>query len=151
MSKMHSRARGKSGSNKPLQKITPSWVPLQKKELELLIVKLAKEGHSSSRIGLMLRDSYGIPDVRSAIGKRMLVLLGEKNLTPKMPEDMTALIRKSVLLRKHLELNKQDEAAKRGLLLIDSKIKRLAKYYKRSKKLSVTWKYDPDKVSLTTE
>jgi small subunit ribosomal protein S15 len=151
MAKMHSRARGKSGPNKPLTKTTPTWVPLKKKELELLIVKLAKEGHTSSKIGLLLRDSYGIPDVRSVIDKRILELLAEKNLTPKLPEDMTSLIRKSVLLRKHLELNKQDEAAKRGLLLIDSKIKRLAKYYKRIKKLPVTWKYDPAKVSLTTE
>lgn len=148
---MHSRARGKSGVNKPLQKTTPTWVPLKKKELELLIVKLAKEGHTSSKIGLMLRDSYGIPDVRSVIGRRMQELLKEKSLTPKTPEDVSALMRKSVLLRKHLEINKQDEAAKRGLLLIDSKIKRLAKYYKRIRKLPVTWKYDPEKVSLVTD
>ncbi len=149
MAKMHSRARGRSGSNKPLQKTTPTWVALQKKELELLIVKLAKEGNTTSKIGLLLRDSYGIPDVRSIAGKRIGEIVAEKNLAPKIPEDMSSLIRKSVALRKHLELNKQDEAAKRGLTLIESKIKRLAKYYKRIRKIPIKWKYDPEKSSLT--
>lgn len=148
MAKMHSRGRGRSGSNKPLQKRTPSWPQMKPKELELLIVKLAKEGNSASRIGLMLRDSYGVPDARSVIGKRISALLTEKNLTPKLPDDLIACIKKSVMLRKHLELNKQDESAKRGLLLTDSKVKRLAKYYRRIKRLPVTWKYDPQKSSL---
>jgi small subunit ribosomal protein S15 len=151
MAKMHSRARGRSGSNRPLHKTTPSWTPLQKKELELLVVKLAKEGNSPSKIGLMLRDSYGIPDARPVLGKRVTELLVEKNLAPKLPEDLQALMRKSVLLRKHLELNRLDGPAVRGLLYTESKIKRLAKYYKAIKRLPLDWKYDPEKIKLVTE
>ncbi len=151
MAKMHSRARGKSGSNRPLNKSQPSWTPLQKKELELLVVKLAKDGNSPSKIGLMLRDSYGIPDARPVLGRRITELLTEKSLMSKLPEDLQALMRRSVLLRKHLELNRQDQPAKRGLLLTESKIKRLAKYYKAKKRLALDWKYDPEKIKLITE
>lgn len=151
MAKMHSRARGKSGSNRPLITTQPSWTPLQKKELEMLVIKLAKEGNSPSKIGLMLRDSYGIPDARPVLGRNITRLLEEKSLAPKLPEDLQALMRRSVLLRKHLELNRQDQPAKRGLLLTESKIKRMAKYYKAIKRLALDWKYDPEKIKLVTE
>ena len=78
MAKMHSRKRGRSGSKKPLHKTKPSWLRMKEKELELLIVKLAKEGKSSSVIGLELRDSYGIPDVKTVTGKRIQEILKEK-------------------------------------------------------------------------
>ena len=41
MAKMHSRARGKSGSTKPLKKV-PSWAPYKGPDVEKLIVKYAK-------------------------------------------------------------------------------------------------------------
>jgi small subunit ribosomal protein S15 len=151
MAKMHSRARGKSGSNRPLQQQQPSWTSLQKKELEMLVIKLAKEGNSPSKIGLMLRDSYGIPDARPVLGRSITAALTEKNLAPKLPEDLQALMRRSVLLRKHVELNRQDQPAKRGLQLTESKIRRLAKYYKTIKRITLDWKYDPAKIKLITE
>ena len=43
MARMHSRKRGKAGSKKPMKKVLPLWVRYKAKELELLIVKLAKE------------------------------------------------------------------------------------------------------------
>lgn len=151
MARMHSRKRGTSQSHRPLNQQVPTWTRLSEKELEMLIAKLAKEGKSASEIGLILRDSYGVPSVKLILGKKIQQILDEKKLLPELPEDLMALIRRSVLLRKHLETNKQDMGAKRGLLLIESKIKRLSKYYKEAKKLEPTWKYDPTKIRIYTE
>lgn len=151
MARMHSRKHGKSGSTKPTKKVLPSWCKYKTKELELLIVKYAKEGKKPSQIGIYLRDEYGIPDVKLITKKSISELLRERNLLGKIPEDLMALIRKAVLIRKHMEENKKDMPAKRGLQLTESKINRLAKYYKNSGKLEQGWKYDPSKVRLYIE
>ena len=151
MARMHSRARGKSGSTKPSKKVVPSWLKYKSKEVELLIVKYAKEGMNPSHIGVYLRDEYGIPDVKLVTKKSITQILKEKNLLKEIPEDLMALIRKAVLIRKHLGENKKDMPAKRGLQLTESKIKRLTKYYKRTGRLPMTWKYDPDRIKLVVE
>ena len=151
MAKMHSRGRGNSGSKKILKPTKPTWVRYKPKEIELLVGKLAKEGKTSSEIGIILRDSYGIPSIKLITGKRLQEVLEEKKLGPKLPEDLLALMKRSVLIRKHLENFRQDMTAVRGLQLTESKIKRLVKYYKRIDKLVPDWKYDPSAVKLYTE
>ena len=148
MARMYSRKRGKSGSKKPIKKTIPTWLGYKPKEVELLVVKLAKEGKSSAEIGMILRDNYGIPSVQLICGKSITVILKEKNLLPELPDDLTALIRKSVLVRRHLEENNKDMTAKRGLILTESKIKRLVKYYKRTGKLPSEWKFDPSRAGF---
>jgi small subunit ribosomal protein S15 len=151
MARMHSRDKGKSGSTKPAVLTSPSWLQYKPKELELLIVKYAKEGKTPSQIGMFLRDEYGIPDIGVITGKSMTAILAEKKLLAEIPENLMALIRKAVLLRKHLEENHKDQPAKRGLKLTESKIMRLVKYYKRVDMLPVSWKYDPEKVKLSID
>jgi len=151
MARMHSRAKGKSGSTRPAKTTTPAWVALKPKEIEMLIVKLAREGVGASRIGLVMRDEYGVPDVKQILAKTITELLAEKELRPEIPEDLMALIRKSVLIRKHLEENKKDETARRGLTLTESKILRLSKYYKGTRRIPKTWKYDPETIKLQVE
>ena len=151
MARMHSRARGKSGSNKPTKKVTPGWVQYKAKEVELLIVKYAKEGKQPSQIGLFLRDEYGIPDVKILTGKTISQILKEKNLGLELPEELMALIRKSVLLTKHMEINKKDFSSKRGLYLTNSKINRLVKYYKVKGKVPQDWKYDPARFKMLAQ
>jgi small subunit ribosomal protein S15 len=148
MARMHSRKKGKSGSHKPIKKTIPSWVSHDKKEIELLILKYGKEGKTASEIGMYLRDEYGIPYVKAITGKSITTILKEKELTKEVPEDMMALIKKSIQIRKHLEENHKDQTAKRGLKLTESKINRLAKYYKANKIIDSKWKYDPEKVKL---
>jgi len=150
MARMHSKKKGKSGSKKPYSK-SPSWVRYNPKEIELLIVKLVKEGKTASQIGLALRDTYGIPDVKKITNKKITKILAEKKLSAKLPEDLMALIKKDIAVRKHLERNSKDETAKIGLTLTESKIKRLAKYYKRAEKLPEEWKYDPKRVRFYIE
>ena len=145
---MYSKKRGRAGSKKPLQKDKQSWVRYKAKEVELLIGKIAKDGKPASKIGVMLRDTYGIPSVKLIVKKRILQIMSEKNVAPTVPEDLMALIRKNISVKKHLDSNKQDQTAVHGLELTESHIRRLVKYYKRTKKLPSDWKYDPSKIKL---
>ncbi|MBW2974522.1 30S ribosomal protein S15 [Candidatus Woesearchaeota archaeon] len=151
MARMYSRRKGKAGSNKPSQPSTPSWVRYKEKEIELLITKLAKEGKSSSHIGMVLRDTYGIPNASMIIKKSITGLLKEKDLLSEIPEDLLALIRRSIAINKHIESNKKDETARRGLILTESKIRSLIRYYKKTGKLSSDWKYDPKRAGMFAE
>lgn len=151
MARMYSRKKGKSGSTKPTKIVQPTWLGYKGKEVELLIVKLAKEGKNAGEIGMVLRDSYGIPDVKLVTKKTISAILEEKGLAPKLPDDLMAIIRRYVKLRKHFESNRQDMTAKRGMQLAESKIRRLVKYYKSVGKLPLGWKYDADSIKLYVE
>lgn len=151
MARMHSRKKGVSSSTKPSRKVAPGWLKYKSKEVELLIVKYAKEGKNPSQIGIYLRDKYGIPNAKLVTKKSISQILKEKKLLKEIPEDLMALIRKAVLVRKHLGENHKDMPAKRGLQLTESKIKRLTKYFKQKGKLPLTWRYDPKRIKLVVE
>ena len=68
-------------------------------------------------------------------------------LAPEIPEDLYHLIKKAVSVRKHLERNRKDKDSKFRLILVESRIHRLARYYKRAKKLPPTWKYESSTAS----
>ena len=150
MARMHSRKKGKSGSKK-IVRASYTWMSYKPKELELLIVKLAKEGNTTSQVGIILRDAYGVPDVKAITEKSISQILDKKGIMPKLPENLTALLKKVVSEQKHLSLNKHDNTAKRGLMLTESKIKRLVKYYKTVGKLPDSWNYNPNNVSMLIE
>ncbi len=63
-----------------------------------------------------------------------------KGLAPQIPEDLYHLIKKAVAVRKHLEKNRKDKDSKFRLILIESRVHRLARYYKQAKVLPPTWK-----------
>lgn len=151
MARMYSRRKGKAGSKKPVKKTIPVWERYKQKEIEMLVSKLAKEGNSASKIGIILRDTYGIPDIKTVCKKKLSKVIEEKGIKKALPEDMVALIRRTVMLRKHLESNRKDMVANRGLQLTESKIKRLVKYYKRTGKLAAEWKYEPEKAGFYIE
>lgn len=143
---MYSRRRGKSGSKRPAQQIA-SWVKYKPEEIEQIVVKLAKKGNSSAKIGLMLRDEYGIPTVKVK-DLKIVQILKKNGVYPEYPEDMLNLMKRAVSLHKHLEKNKKDGISKRGLELTESKIRRLGKYYKSRGILSKDWKYDIEQARL---
>jgi small subunit ribosomal protein S15 len=148
MARMHSRKKGKSGSTKPANKRLPTWLRYKPNEAQLIVSKLAKEGKNSSEIGVILRDTYGIPDGKLLFKKKLTEVMKEKGILSEIPEDLLALIRKSVTIRKHLEANNKDQTANRGFILTESKIKRLTKYYKKTGKLASDWKYDPERAGF---
>lgn len=151
MARMHSRKKGKSGSTKPLEIKKPSWERYDEKEITLLIQKMAKQEKTASEIGIILRDTYGIPNVKILTNKKITQILKQQNLSQKLPEDLTFLIKKAIKIMKHLEQNKKDQPSKRGLTLTESKIGRLVKYYKNKNKLPADWKYTREKAKLLIE
>jgi small subunit ribosomal protein S13e len=48
----------------------------------------------------------------------------------------------AVAVRKHLERNRKDKDSKFRLILIESRIHRLARYYKTVGVVAPTWKYE---------
>ena len=50
-------------------------------------------------------------------------------------------------MRKHLDKFRQDKDAKFRLILIESRIHRLSRYYKCSKQLPAVWKYESSTAS----
>jgi small subunit ribosomal protein S15 len=151
MARMYSGKKGKAGSHKPPVKIVPRWVKLKKDEIENLVEKLARQNLTSAQIGTILRDQYGIPDVKAITGKSISKIMREKKVYPEMPEDLMNLLKKAVNLRSHLEKNKADKHSLRGLENLESKIKRLGKYYSRKGILPPNWEYSPEKAKLIVQ
>ncbi|MBT4334813.1 30S ribosomal protein S15 [archaeon] len=148
MARMYSRNKGKSGSTKPSDTKKKSWVKYGTKEVESLILKLNEDGYKPSKIGTILRDSYGIPDVKVITGKKITQILEKNKIVPLLPEDVSSLIKREIVILEHIEKNKQDQTARRGLILTDSKIKALVRYYKKTGRLAKDWKYDKKKAKL---
>ena len=148
MARMHTRRKGKSCSKRPMISENPSWVPLNATEIEDLVAKLAKDGLVSAKIGLMLRDQYGVPSVKLATGKTVTQIMDEKGVKPSLPEDLSNLMRRAISLNVHLKDNRGDISNKRGLNLIEAKIRRLERYYKRNGVLPADWKYSLSNAEL---
>ena len=148
---MGKQRTGKHGSKKPPVKRVPKWVKYKKAEVEELVVKLAKEGYTSARIGIILRDQYGIPDVKTITGKSISRIMKEHKVYPEIPEDLLSLLKKAVRLREHLEKHKKDKHSKRGLELLEYKIRKLGKYYVRKGILPKDWKYSPEEAKLIVQ
>jgi len=145
---MPRQEKGKSHSTRPVSKRPPSWCKYQPEEVEALVIKLAREGHPPSRIGTILRDQYAIPLVKPLTGKTITQILKEAGLAPSIPEDLGNLLRKAARLSAHLEKHKKDLHNKRALQLVEAKIHKLARYYKREGLLPPNWKYEPKIASI---
>ena len=148
MARMHARRKGKSCSKRPLITENPTWVTISAIEIEDIIVKMAKDGNVSAKIGLVLRDQYGVPDVKLATGKTITQIMKEKGVAPALPEDLSNLMRRAIDLNVHLKENRGDISNKRGLMLIEARIRRLERYYKRNGVLPKDWKYSLNTAEL---
>lgn len=125
----------------PYKRNPPTWLKTSADEVTDQICKLAKKGLVPSQIGVYLRDSQGITQVRAVTGNKILRILKTQGLAPEIPEDLYMLIKKAVSVRKHLDRNRKDKDAKFRLILIESRIHRLARYYKTTKRIPANWKY----------
>lgn len=148
MAKMHTRRKGQSRSTRPLRFNPPEWSDLSTEEIEKVAVELAGQGKSTAEIGTVLRDTYGVSDVKLATGKKITQILREHGVAPKLPEDLTNLIVKALSLRRHLEANPKDLHNKRSLHNMESKIRRLVKYYKNEGVLPEDWAYKPETAEM---
>ena len=146
---MPKQEKGKSHQTRPVSKRPPNWCKYQPEEVEALIVKLAREGNSPSRIGTILRDQHSVPLTKPITGKRVMKILKENQLAPSLPEDLASLLKKAESLALHLEKNKTDLYNKRSLQLIEAKIHKLSRYYKHKGILPRNWKYQAKIASIT--
>lgn len=126
----------------------PSWIEYSKEEIEELVLKFNKEGKSPSEIGIILRDQYGIPNVKEATGLKLTQILAENDQADEYPEDIMNLIRRAVNIRDHLKENPKDLHTKRGLDIIESRIRRLGRYYVNEGVLPEGWRYNPKQAAL---
>mmetsp|Transcript_21260 Transcript_21260/g.32409 ORF Transcript_21260/g.32409 Transcript_21260/m.32409 type:complete len:152 (-) Transcript_21260:259-714(-) len=142
MGRMHTPGKGISRSAKPYKRTPPSWLKISAADVEDHICKLAKKGLTPSQIGVILRDSNGISSISAVTGSKVVRILKAQGLAPEIPEDLYMLIKKAVQVRKHLERNRKDKDSKFRLILIESRIHRLARYYRTTRKLPANWKYE---------
>ena len=146
---MPKQEKGKSHSIRPVSRRPPSWCKYQPEEVESFVIKLAKEGHSLSSIGTILRDQYAIPLVKPITGKSVSDILKSANLAPAMPEDLANLMKKAQGLAVHMEKNKKDLHNKRNMQVIEAQIHKLSRYYKREGKVAKNFKYAAKIASVT--
>lgn len=139
---MHAPGKGISRSARPYKRAPPSWLKMTAPDVEDRVCKLAKKGLTPSQIGVILRDSYGVAQVKAVTGHTVVRVLKANGLAPEIPEDLYMLIKKAVQVRKHLERNRKDKDSKFRLILIESRIHRLARYYRTTRKLPANWKYE---------
>ncbi|AMK16276.1 30S ribosomal protein S15 [Methanobrevibacter olleyae] len=126
----------------------PEWIAYTNEEIEEFIVKFKREGKTASQIGVILRDQYGIPSVKEVTGEKITQILKRNDQAEDYPEDLMNLIRRAVNIRDHLEENPKDLHGKRGLTIIESRIRRLGRYYAANGQLPEGWRYDPTKAAL---
>jgi ribosomal protein S15P/S13E len=110
-------------------------------EVESLVLKLSREGNSPSTIGVLMRDRFAVPLVKSITGKNVQEILHAGQQAAPLPEDLGALLKKAEDMRRHLERNRKDHVNKRSLAMIESKIHRLVKYYRAKGQLRPDWQY----------
>ncbi|KAH8924066.1 hypothetical protein BT69DRAFT_1241448 [Atractiella rhizophila] len=147
MGRMHNPHKGISGSALPYKRTPPRWLKTTPDEVSDQIAKLARKGMTPSQIGVVLRDSHGIAQVRSVTGNKILRILKSQGLAPKYPEDLHHLMQKAVSVRKHLERNRKDKDSKFRLILIESRIHRLVRYYKTKLQIAPNFKYEANTAS----
>lgn len=144
------KRKGQSHPSRPPSVAPPSWLKLDltPEDIELLVVELAKKGYTPSMIGIILRDQYGVPLVKQVVGKKLTRILSEKGVKTTVPEDLFYLLKKAVNLHRHLNEHPKDYHAKHGLEQVESKIRRLIKYYRRVGKLPSDWEYSFERAKL---
>jgi len=147
MGRMHNPGKGISRSALPYRRSVPTWQKLSSQDVEEQIVKLARKGLRPSHIGVILRDSHGVAQVRRITGNKILRILRSKGMAPEIPEDLYHLIKKAVSIRKHLERMRKDVDSKYRLILVESRIHRLSRYYRTKGVLPPTWKYESSTAS----
>uniref|UniRef100_A0A1B6M5R0 Small ribosomal subunit protein uS15 n=1 Tax=Graphocephala atropunctata TaxID=36148 RepID=A0A1B6M5R0_9HEMI len=147
MGRMHAPGKGISQSALPYRRSVPTWLKHSPEDVKDQIYKLAKKGMTPSQIGVILRDSLGVAQVRFVTGSLILRVMKAMGLAPDLPEDLYYLIKKAVAIRKHLERNRKDKDSKFRLILVESRIHRLARYYKTKSVLAPNWKYESSTAS----
>merc|ERR1712190_93653 len=144
MGHVYGNGKGISASFLPYKRSVPSWLkPTSKKNAQEIahavteaIITMARKGKKPSEIGLVLRDSLGVPQAKTVSGSKILRIIKLAGMSPEKPEDLVSLENKKKSMREHLNKNHKDKDSKFHFKNLKSKIERLTRYYKRSHKLN---------------
>lgn len=141
MARIHAHTRGMSHSIRPTSRSPPQWLTSSPAEISSVVVQLSREGLAPSAIGTRLRDEYGVPLLKTFMNKSITEIRSENGIKEDMPEDLRQLVQRAIALQKHLRNHNTDHRNVRSLELIEAKIHRLSRYYKRNNKIPKDWKY----------
>ncbi|XP_015773651.1 PREDICTED: 40S ribosomal protein S13-like [Acropora digitifera] len=145
MGRMHAPGKGISASALPYRRSVPTWLKLTSDDVKEQIYKLAKKGLTPSQIGICTEFITDYTTLVLTIQHSFLQPFS--GLAGNLPEDLYFLIKKAVSVRKHLEKHRKDKDSKFRLILIESRIHRLARYYKTKRLLPPNWKYESSTAS----
>ncbi len=105
----------------------PVWLKYTEEEIKAIIQKLANKGLTAEKIGLALRDQYGIPSVKLYKLKIKQILKEmekyEEPTNKNLQEKLNNIIG-------HYKKNKQDKKAERSLIITKAKLKKRENYEK---------------------
>jgi small subunit ribosomal protein S15 len=107
----------------------PVWVKMDEAELKSLILELSKK-YNPAKIGVVLRDQYGIPTTK-IYGKKLNVYLKELGIDRN--EDLENAEKKVEKLKEHLKKNVTDRKSKHKLQKAQSRFNILKKYFAKRK------------------
>jgi len=105
----------------------PVWLKYTEEEVREIILKLAEKGLTSEKIGLVLRDQYGIPKTKIYNIKIGQVLKEKNKFTD---PSLLNLQKRTDRISGHVNKNKQDKKAGRSLILVKAKLKKVKDYLK---------------------
>jgi len=106
----------------------PVWLKYTEEEVKAIVLKLADKGLTAEKIGLVLRDQYGIPKVK-IYNLKISRILKERF---QEPTDLN-LKNKLQKIISHYKKNKQDKKAERSLVITKAKLKKREDYSKNKK------------------
>ncbi|POY74999.1 hypothetical protein BMF94_1975 [Rhodotorula taiwanensis] len=134
MGRMHNPHKGIASSALPYKRSAPRWLKTSPEEVKEHIFKASL----SSRLPVTIKTAGLAPQIPEDLYHASQTLTERK----KRAEGLTLLIKKAVQVRKHLERNRHDKDSKFRLILIESRIHRLARYYRTKGQLPPTFKYE---------
>lgn len=110
----------------------PVWLKYTEEEVRDIILKIAEKnpGMTSEKIGLVLRDNYGIPKAK-IYGIKISEVLKDagKYISPEEKN----LKGKTANLEKHGAKHKHDQRTRRSLIITKAKLKKVSDYLAEQK------------------
>lgn len=108
----------------------PVWLKYTEQEVKEIILKIAEKDAdlTAEKIGLILRDNYGIPSTR-IYGFKISQVLKEKGKYEN--PDFKNLAKKVKKLEKHILVHKHDRRTGRSLIMTKAKFKIAGDYLAR--------------------
>lgn len=112
----------------------PIWLKYTEEEVKEIILKIIEKNPkiTAEKIGLILRDNYGIPKTKIYGFKISEVL---KKAGKYESPDYKNLKTKTESLQKHIVIHKHDQRTKRAFIITKAKFKKISDYFlSRNKK-----------------